>query len=224
MNVNILDPVKLIPSIPRESRLDLLKWIAVLTMVIDHIGYVFYPNVSEFRMIGRLAYPIFAYLIAEGSVRTSNKRKYLERLLLFAFISQIPYMLVFQTLQPNILFTLVIGLYFIQMTWYRFGILVLVGLFLPLDYEWWGLLLPPLFVYCRERKVFGFVLISSLTLAYALTTGMLIQLFAIVGLLLIYGLPAFKGMRVPVVNRWFFYWFYPVHLLLLFLLSFLKYS
>jgi len=223
LNEKFTEPVNSIgiPSTTREGRLDFLKWIAVLTMVIDHIGYLFFPNITEFRMIGRLAFPIFAYLIAEGSIRTSNKRKYLERLLLFAFISQIPYMLVFQTVYPNILFTLVIGLYFITITWYHIVVLVLISVFLPIDYEWWGLVLPAFFVYCRDRKVFGFVLLSSLTIAYVLSTGVLVQIFAILGILLIFGLPAMKGIQIPVLNRWFFYWFYPVHLLLIIFISLL---
>ncbi|MEK5071766.1 TraX family protein [Sporosarcina sp. FSL K6-1508] len=205
----------------RDGRLDLLKWIALFTMVIDHVGYAFFPDVTGFRIIGRISFPIYAFLIAEGSQRTRNKRKYIERLLLFAFIAQIPYMLMFHTIYPNILFTLVIGLLFINTTWYNIAILITIGILLPLDYGWWGLLLPTLFAYGRTRNIFGFLLIAALTVVNAISNGALIQLYAIVGFLLIFGMPETEKIQIPVINRWIFYWFYPVHLLIIYLLSLL---
>ena len=59
-----------------------LKMIAIITMTIDHIGLVFFPGVAAFRIIGRLAFPIFAFLIAEGCSHTKNKLK--RFLLMFA--------------------------------------------------------------------------------------------------------------------------------------------
>jgi hypothetical protein len=93
-------------------RNDTLKLLAFLTMLIDHIGYMFFPNEMIFRIIGRLAFPIFAYQIAVGYSRTSNLKKYVLRLSLFALITQIPYSffnpdLKFNPIHLNVLFTFI---------------------------------------------------------------------------------------------------------------------
>lgn len=75
----------------KNSRNDVLKLIAVITMLIDHIGYFFYPEITLFRIIGRISFPIFAYYIAMGFGWTSNKKIYAFRVFLFALISQSPY-------------------------------------------------------------------------------------------------------------------------------------
>ena len=72
-----------------------LKIIAMISMVFDHTGDVFSPNVMWPRMIGRLAMPIFSFFIAEGFAHTRDKKKYLVRLGLFALISEIPFDLAF---------------------------------------------------------------------------------------------------------------------------------
>lgn len=96
-------------------RNDLLKLLALLTMLVDHIGYMFYPNEMLFRIIGRLAFPIFAYQIAVGYSQTSNLKKYVFRLLLFAIITQLPYSFFnidfkFNPFHFNVLFTFILGI------------------------------------------------------------------------------------------------------------------
>ena len=76
----------------------ILKWLALITMFIDHIGAVFGLETFEtwgvawlyftFRTIGRLSFPIFAFFVAEGWYYTKNKKKYVLLLMIFAFISQ----------------------------------------------------------------------------------------------------------------------------------------
>ncbi|MBS5822272.1 MAG: hypothetical protein KID00_00185 [Clostridium argentinense] len=98
-----------------------LKLIACICMLIDHIGYLFFPQYEFLRVIGRIAFPIFSYLITEGYTHTSSIRKYSLRLLIFALVSQIPYMLVFNTSNLNIFFTLFIGLITIYATDHEFS-------------------------------------------------------------------------------------------------------
>lgn len=75
----------------KTYRNDLLKILALVTMLIDHVGYALFPGFMFLRIIGRLAFPIFAYQIAIGYSKTSNLKKYTQRLLIFGLISQIPY-------------------------------------------------------------------------------------------------------------------------------------
>ena len=74
----------------------LMKWIAVLTMITDHVGRMFFPDVHIFNIIGRIAFPLFAFLLIEGFVHTGNLKKYMLRMLIFACISEIPYDLAMQ--------------------------------------------------------------------------------------------------------------------------------
>ena len=73
-----------------------LKIIAMISMVFDHAGDMFFPDVMWPRMIGRLAMPLFSFCIAEGYSHTKDKKKYLFRIGVFALISEIPFDLAFE--------------------------------------------------------------------------------------------------------------------------------
>jgi hypothetical protein len=97
------------------QRNDLLKLLALATMLMDHLGYLFYPEQQLFRIIGRLAFPIFAYQIAMGYSHTSSLKKYTLRILGFAVITQVPFsffnpQMKFTLSHFNVLFTFVIGI------------------------------------------------------------------------------------------------------------------
>ena len=89
----------------REQR-QFIQCVAALTMLIDHIGAVFFPAVMGFRAIGRLSFPLFAFGIAQGVAYTSDFRKYFIRILIAAVISQPIYMKLFGMSQLNPLFML----------------------------------------------------------------------------------------------------------------------
>ena len=95
---------------------EMLKWLAIITMTVDHVGAVLYQDFTVLRWIGRLAFPLFAYLLILGMENTRNVRKYFVRLFVFALVSQVPFFLAidyapFEFL--NIFFTLTSGLLFI---------------------------------------------------------------------------------------------------------------
>jgi hypothetical protein len=90
-----------------------LKLLACALMVVDHLGSIFFPQEPVMRAIGRLAYPMFAYLIAEGYKYSKDRTSYLGRLFLFSLVSQPFYMFAFKypVVHFNVFFTLAAGLY-----------------------------------------------------------------------------------------------------------------
>lgn len=92
-----------------------IKIIAIITMVIDHVGLFFFPEHPILRDIGRLAFPLFAWLIANGAYHTHDIQKYMKRLLVLAVVSQVPFTIANQHIGSplfylNVVFTLVLGL------------------------------------------------------------------------------------------------------------------
>ena len=95
----------------------ILKIVAVICMVCDHIRYVDSSLNNEVtRLLGRIAFPIFAFLLVEGYVHTKNLKKYLIRLGIFSVISEIPYLLfvrgcnISEEFELNVIFTLLLGI------------------------------------------------------------------------------------------------------------------
>ncbi len=92
-----------------------IKLVAIILMVIDHVGLLFFPQILLFRAVGRLAFPLFAWFLANGAYYSKNTQKYLTRLFLFALVAQIPFILMNRLNDPsfwelNVLFTLFLGL------------------------------------------------------------------------------------------------------------------
>ena len=92
-----------------------LHIMAMLFMLCDHLWGTIVPGNDWLTCIGRLAFPLFAFMIVEGYTRTSNLKKYVKRLLLFAIISEIPFNLamgsrVFYPIHQNILWSFLIAI------------------------------------------------------------------------------------------------------------------
>lgn len=92
-----------------------LKIIAIVSMITDHVGFVFFPHELIFRYIGRIAFPIYCFLLTEGFFHTRSIYRYLARMGLFAVLSEIPfnlglYHVLIYRWNINVFFTLFLGL------------------------------------------------------------------------------------------------------------------
>ena len=76
------------PFLPDQN---LLKWIAVISMTIDHTGMVLFPQITTMRLIGRLAFPLYCYLLVKGFLHTRSRSRYLGRMAVFALLSELPF-------------------------------------------------------------------------------------------------------------------------------------
>lgn len=96
-------------------RSDLLKLIAIVTMLIDHTGALLFPEMRMLRTIGRIAFPIFAWLLVQGFIHTSDRRQYGLRFFLFALAAEIPYAylnaeMAYRPEHFNVMYLLLLGL------------------------------------------------------------------------------------------------------------------
>lgn len=235
------------PAIPMEgNRLktnldtDFLKLIAIASMLIDHIGGAFFPEVGIFRWIGRLAFPIFCYCLTVGLLYTRSVKKYLLRLGIFALVSQPFYILAFHPVDQfaenltnwNIFFTLFLSLLAMaglkERKWWLFALALFTVSWWNFDYSGTGIQLMLIFYLCRKHPKVGAGL-YALSYLPALWTGWPEDpLCLMVGSCCI-DWTIFALLAMPLifcrtnshfkVNRWFFYAFYPVHLALIALIQ-----
>lgn len=190
-----------------------LKVIAAVTMLLDHIGAILFPTEISFRVVGRLALPIFAWCIAQGYRHTSNLQKYICRLLLFAIISQFPYELMSPT-RLNILFCFTAALLLLYLK-DRYSRWIYLALFplgaISLEYGIYAILLVIIFHELEAQPLLCLIAFTIATGIYTMVYGVNLQLFSIVALPLIFSL---KNIHFKLPHR-IFYWFYPVHLVVL---------
>lgn len=206
-----------------------LKWIAVLTMVIDHVGAILFPDQIWMRVIGRVAFPVYAYCLAEGFRYTSDYRRYLGRLALFAILSEIPFDLAFYGVpfsfaHQNVFFTLTLGLILLWvLERFKEQLLLCAGAFvvlcflaqaLHMDYGAGGLLMVFAFYLAQQGTSpwIGWGIFVFINL-FGYAGG--VQWAAILALLPI-GLYSGKAGKK---KQRFFYWIYPLHLLLLWIIE-----
>lgn len=192
-----------------------LKMLAVILMVVDHIGFFLFPDQIILRIIGRLSFPIFAYLITVGFHYTRNKNNYFLRLFIFAAIIQTPSL--FMDIPVNIFFTLSLGLLLLiiyesqQNIINKLILMAIVLLFtdvLSPDYSIYGVILIFVLYFCKniwQQAICMLVLSLSL---YGYTD---IQNFAVFALIPI----SFYNKKEGPKWKLFFYSFYPVHIVLL---------
>lgn len=221
-----------------------LKKLAIGLMVIDHIGAALlepillsiygYHNISEawlfvdfiLRLIGRLSFPLFCFVLVEGFIHTHDIKKYIIMMVSFAFLSEIPFDLAFSNIlfdfsYQNVFFTLAIGLCVLQgLKLYRKSLLkmlliiitgCIVSIIMVTDYSYIGILLISIFYIFHNQKKQCYI-VSGWLLVYETITHFGIGIVSLIPIHLYNGE---KGNRH---YKYFYYWFYPVHLLLFYML------
>lgn len=216
-----------------------LKAIAMLSMLIDHTNKaLIYPYLNGgfllilsdiFDIMGRIAFPLFCFMLIEGFFNTRSRKKYLLNLLIFGVISEIPFDMfttatLFNKDWNNIMFTLALVLAFIwcidslkprlcKFAWFTLSALIvaaacLFAMLTGLDYEYHAILIGYFFYLFHRRPViaipFGFA-------------SMYKEPWCLLGFGLTLTYNGKRGRQSKMLN----YWFYPVHMLILGILRFI---
>lgn len=204
-----------------------IKVVACASMLIDHIGGALFPEVQLFRIVGRLAFPLFCYCMTVGLLCTHDVGRYLFRLAVFAVLSQPFYVLAFhpyhfweELKNPNIYFTLFLSLLalwgFRERKWLIFLAALFVVSWWNFDYSGNGILLMIIFYLCRNRPFLGLMLNLAFWLPCLMHSGELTlgaysfdrQVFAVLSVPFIY----VRTHVNPKIPKLAFYAFYPLHL------------
>jgi hypothetical protein len=200
-----------------------MQLVAMLTMLVDHTGKVFFPDQTVWRIVGRIAFPIYAYLLVLGYQRTSNLKRYLLRLTIIGLLSQYPFMIALDIAGINAVGTLLIslltliGLDTFKSYLQRSLILITSALLLEFgqfDYGAYGLLLVCIYRYTKLHWMVALHLI--LNVVFVFVKGWLIESYSVLATIWIAYMPTLFGwigkLRVP---RWLWLAFYPLHLTVL---------
>lgn len=206
-------------------------------MLIDHIGDSILGKFSFFNLIGRIAFPLFAFQAVQGYIHTKNFKKHLIKLLIFACISQIPFMLFLSTFTDpfmlNIFFTFALALLSLYIydkfdsKILGFLIVLLISILAELirvDYGAFGILLIFSFYFFKDKKIL--MILSTFILCFG---KYIINIISYPSLSLLYLLCAFFTFLPMVLilfydkkegpkTKYFFYIFYPLHLLILYII------
>ena len=211
-----------------------LKLFAVIVMTIDHIGHLLFPGVMWLRIIGRLAYPIFAYMIAEGCTHTRSMPKYFATMAGMAAICQVVVYFVTGSLYQYILVTFTLSILLIgvlkkalqtqSILWWlitsaALGAVWLLTQWLPaqlhgtdfsIDYSFWGVMVPVL-VWLGKTKGQKLLLEAA---GLVLIAGNVsnIQTLALCALPI---LALYNGQRGKWKLKYFFYLYFPAHIVAL---------
>ena len=209
-----------------------LKLIAVVSMLIDHIGCVLFPSLRWLRIIGRLAMPIYCFCVSEGLIHTRSRKDYLLRVFIFALVSELPFDLAFnggfELGSQNVMFTFACAIPGVDLCDYIrsrsssitakiFSIAAALAFaafaeVINTDYGIFGVVLVYFFYFFRSRPVLR---LAAAVLFITVTCWGKLELYCLPAFLL---LAAYNGER-GAGFKYLFYSFYPVHLTVLALID-----
>ena len=211
-----------------------LKLFALLCMTIDHIGAHILNDYTSFRIIGRLAFPIFAYMIAEGCKYTKNKLKYFLTIFIEGVIIQFFIFLLSDSTHMNVLitFSLSIGLIYAfdyslrsenNYNWVipLMGIIFVMVIcgelpegflseYFHIDYGFFGVMLPVM-VYIFENKVLKLLMFTAGLVFLSISLAP-IQWWC---LLSVIPIALYSGERGKLKIKYLFHIYYPIHIVII---------
>ena len=217
-----------------------LKIIALVSMIIDHVGVMLFPSTLWLRCLGRISMPIFAYMIAEGCRHTKSIGKYFLRIFILGALCQVVYFVAYQSLYLSTLISFSLSVLTIALLkkliharkkgaffFYSLLNLLMLGFMLFLLYppqfmDAYGLVLDygfypyliPIILYFLPAK--GWRIAALIPLLYFLMQGLEWQQifsFAALPILLLY-----NGERGKRNLKYLFYIAYPLHLVIIFII------
>lgn len=222
-----------------------LKLIAIIAMTIDHIAWLLYPGFSKeplaivMHIIGRLTAPIMWYFIAEGCYYSKDIKKYFLRLLSFAIISHFAYCFAFaipldirvggifnrtSVMLPLAMSVLLISIYRDENVKPLIKNLYLIILCIITFVADWSTIamMMPFFLYFhrgdKKKQATDYIKwISAYALVYILSINVIygfLQYATLLSLPLLFRYDGTKGSDSK-ISKWFFYWYYPVHLIVI---------
>lgn len=211
-------------------------------MLSDHIGDSILGRFSFLNLIGRISFPIFAFQTMQGYINTKNLKKHMIKLLIFACISQIPFMLFLSTFTTNIylnvLFTFLLGICALyiydkcnnKILGFLFVIIIsIIAYFIKVDYGAFGILLIFVFYFFyKNNNIKHNKLLMSISIVLLCVIHYLPNIFKSPSLICTYlSLITFTSLSLIFILfynnkegpklKYFFYIFYPLHLLILYL-------
>ena len=213
-----------------------LKVIAMISMVIDHIALYLMEHgtllYETMRCVGRIAFPVFAFLIAEGFIHTRSRYRYFFILLGFAVISEIPWFLLNGADGThNVMFTLALGVATLMvlenllqrsMVLGFFWTLGMAGLafWLEVDYEWRGILLIIIsYLYNTYAHYFPYSRGMQFFCTFALMMHFGV-IGAVMGCMVLYLYNGKRGFIQGYIEKYIYYSMYPIHLLFIIVISY----
>lgn len=206
-----------------------LKLIAMIAMIIDHVGIVLFKDYQIFRIIGRISFPIFCFLLVEGYYHTKNVYKYLGRLVLFAVISEPIYDKLFYgkwiyLKSGNVFITLCVGMIFMIICGKMKNMIeksvvyvcfLCIASYIPMDYKMYGVAMIGGFYLLREAKIANIIYQGIINVV--ILKG--IQAYGIIGTIITM---FYNGKKGCSRFKYAFYILYPLHLFVLLIIQSLK--
>ena len=206
-----------------------LRMIAMITMIIDHVGVVFFREYDVFRIIGRISFPVFCFLLVEGYYHTRNVYKYLARLLVLAIVSEPIYDRLFYgewlfLEKGNVLITLSMGLLFMIICTrltnmieksIAFGAWLILASYIPMDYGVYGIAMIGGFYLLREQRIANVIYQGFINVAILKGT----QAYGVIGATITM---FYNGKKGCSRFKYAFYILYPLHLGILLIIQFLR--
>lgn len=209
-----------------------LKLIACVSMLIDHIGAALFPQATVLRIIGRLAFPIYSFLLAEGVCHTRHPRRYALRLTAGMLLAEYPFDALFfggwtwrhQSVMVTLLLAFFMGRCVLRVKplWGKLLIVLpfaAAAEWLHTDYGWYGVAVVALFLLTRQAPYRALIQIPGLFVLSVMLSGLQgIQVLCTAAMIPILFYSGKKAENSPWVQA-AFYLFYPVHLALLLLIA-----